>query len=87
MRGYPYSLCDGVATGVSHGLWMNAYDFDAPTQLLKVTERNTRYVDATQTIPHGILYPMCSMNVAFNRELIGPAFMQGLMGDGQPWVS
>ena len=26
------------------------------------------------------------MNVAFNRKLIGPAFMQGLMGDGQPWA-
>mmetsp|Transcript_34788 Transcript_34788/g.78631 ORF Transcript_34788/g.78631 Transcript_34788/m.78631 type:complete len:184 (+) Transcript_34788:555-1106(+) len=26
------------------------------------------------------------MNVAFDRELIGPAFMQGLMGTGQPWA-
>ena len=26
------------------------------------------------------------MNVAFDRELIGPAMMQGLMGDGQPWA-
>ena len=33
-----------------------------------------------------VFYPMCSMNVAFNRKLIGPAFMQGLMGDGQPWA-
>ena len=48
-------------------------------------ERNERYVDATLTVPYGVLYPMCSMNVAFDRELIGPAFMQGLMGDGQPW--
>jgi reversibly glycosylated polypeptide / UDP-arabinopyranose mutase len=63
VRGYPFSLRNGVPTGVSHGLWMNAYDYDAPTQLLKVTERNTRYVDATLTIPKGVLYPMCSMNV------------------------
>ena len=32
----------------------------------------------------GSLYPMCGMNLAFNRELIGPAMYFGLMGDGQP---
>lgn len=63
VRGYPYSLRDGITTGVSHGLWMNAYDYDAPTQLLKVTERNMFYFDMVQTIPHKVLYPMCSMNV------------------------
>ena len=86
VRGYPYSLRSGVRTAISHGLWMNAYDYDAPTQLLKIAERNTKYVDAVVTVPHGVLYPMCSMNVAFDRELIGAAFMQGLMGDGQPWA-
>ena len=85
VRGFPYSLRAGVATAVSHGLWMNNYDYDAPTQLLKVDEKNERYVDAAVTVPKGVLYPLCSMNVAFNRELIGPAFMQGLMGVGQPW--
>ena len=54
VRGYPYSLRDGVTTAVSHGLWMNAYDYDAPTQLLKVAERNTRYHDMTQTIPNKV---------------------------------
>ena len=86
VRGYPYSLRSGVPTAISHGLWMNTYDYDAPTQLLKVSERNTNYADITQTIPKGVLYPMCSMNVAFNKKLIGPAFMQGLMGEGQPWA-
>ena len=69
-----------------HGLWLNAPDYDAPTQLLKVDERNTRFADITQTVPVGVLYPMCSMNVAFNRRLIGAAFMQGLMGQGMPWA-
>ena len=54
VRGYPSSLRDGVTTAVSHGLWMNAYDYDAPTQLLKVAERNTRYHDMTQTIPNKV---------------------------------
>ena len=42
VRGYPYSLRRGVVTASSHGLWMNAFDYDAPTQLLKVHERNER---------------------------------------------
>ena len=32
----------------------------------------------------GTLFPMCGMNLAFDRELIGPAMYFGLMGDGQP---
>jgi len=72
VRGYPFSLRKGVQTAVSHGLWMNMYDYDAPTQLLKPGERNRNYADITLTIPNRILYPLCSMNVAFNRELIGP---------------
>ena len=36
------------------------------------------------TIPKGTLFPMCGMNLTFNRELIGPAMYFGLMGDGQP---
>lgn len=43
-----------------------------------------RYVDAVLTIPKGTLFPMCGMNLAFQRELIGPAMYFGLMGDGQP---
>jgi reversibly glycosylated polypeptide / UDP-arabinopyranose mutase len=86
VRGYPYSMRSGVPTVISHGLWMNAPDYDAPTQLLKVKERNKRYIETTITIPRGTFYPMCSMNVAFNRKLIGAAFMQGLMGEGMPWA-
>ncbi len=32
----------------------------------------------------GTLFPMCGMNLAFNRDLIGPSMYFGLMGDGQP---
>lgn len=45
---------------------------------------SSRYVDAVMTIPKGTLFPMCGMNLAFDRELIGPAMYFGLMGDGQP---
>jgi reversibly glycosylated polypeptide/UDP-arabinopyranose mutase len=59
--------------------------FHRTPQLLKVEEKNEVYAAATVTVPKGVLYPLCSMNVAFDRKLIGPAFMQGLMGVGQPW--
>ncbi|CAA2968555.1 alpha-1,4-glucan- synthase [UDP-forming] [Olea europaea subsp. europaea] len=81
--GYRFSLREGVPTAVSHGLWINIPDYDAPTQLVKPCERNTRYVNAVLTIPKGTLFPMCGMNLAFNRDLIGAAMYFGLMGDGQ----
>lgn len=36
-------------------------------------------------IAQGTLFPMCGMNLAFDRKLIGPAMYFGLMGQGQPW--
>lgn len=38
----------------------------------------------TVCIVQGTLFPMCGMNLAFNRELIGPAMYFGLMGEGYP---
>jgi reversibly glycosylated polypeptide/UDP-arabinopyranose mutase len=84
VRGYPFSLREGAPTAVSHGLWLNIPDYDAPTQMVKPRERNSRYVDAVMTIPKGTLFPMCGMNLAFDRNLIGPAMYFGLMGEGQP---
>ncbi|KVH98115.1 Reversibly glycosylated polypeptide family [Cynara cardunculus var. scolymus] len=68
VRGYPFSLREGATTAISHGLWLNIPDYDAPTQLVKPRT----------------LFPMCGMNLGFHRELIGPAMYFGLMGDGQP---
>jgi len=33
VRGYPFSLREGVPTAISHGLWLNIPDYDAPTQV------------------------------------------------------
>lgn len=85
VRGYPFSLRAGVPTAVSHGLWLGVPDYDAPTALAKPNERNVRYVDAVLTVPTRTLYPMCGMNLAFDRAAIGPAMYFGLMGDGAPW--
>ena len=32
----------------------------------------------TQQVPIGALYPMSNINLAFNREIIGPAMYTGL---------
>jgi hypothetical protein len=39
--------------------------------MVKPKERNTKFVDAVMTVPKGTLYPMCGMNLAFDR--CGPA--------------
>lgn len=33
VRGYPFSMREGKPTAVSHGLWLNIPDYDAPTQV------------------------------------------------------
>jgi reversibly glycosylated polypeptide / UDP-arabinopyranose mutase len=86
VRGYPYSLQAGVPMAVSHGLWMQTADYDAPTQLLKPEEHVTTMHNIAITIPINVFYPMCSMNVAFLWEIVCSAFMQGLMGEGHSWA-
>ena len=51
VRGYPFSMREGKPTAVSHGLWLNIPDYDAPTQMVKPKERNSRYVDMVMTVP------------------------------------
>ncbi|MEM1128275.1 MAG: hypothetical protein AAGI71_16630 [Bacteroidota bacterium] len=84
VRGYPFGLRTGAPTAISHGLWLNVADLDAPTQMVRPLWRNTQYVDIVQSVPRGTLYPMSGMNLAFDQRLIGPAFYFGLMGEGQP---
>ena len=51
--------------------------------MVKPRERNSRYVDAVMTVPKSTLFPMCGMNLAFERDIIGPAMYFGLMGESQ----
>ncbi|XP_042515004.1 probable UDP-arabinopyranose mutase 5 isoform X2 [Macadamia integrifolia] len=78
VRGYPFSLRNGVKCALSCGLWLNLADYDAPTQALKPEERNSRYVDAVLTVPLKGMMPLSGINVAFDREAIGPALIPGL---------
>ncbi|KAE8706500.1 putative UDP-arabinopyranose mutase 2 [Hibiscus syriacus] len=75
VRGYPFSLRSGVTCVLSCGLWHNLADYDAPTQALKPEERNSRYVDAVLTVPARTLMPISGINIAFNRDVVGPALL------------
>ncbi|MBA0752297.1 hypothetical protein Gogos_001143 [Gossypium gossypioides] len=83
VRGYPFSLRSGVQCALSCGLWLNLADYDAPTQALKAEERNSRYVDAVLTVPARTLMPISGINIAFNREVIGPALLPSLRLGGE----
>lgn len=78
VRGYPFSLRSGVTCALSCGLWLNLADFDAPTQALKPGQRNSRYVDAVMTVPARAMMPISGINIAFNREVVGPALLPAL---------
>ncbi|KAK4788680.1 hypothetical protein SAY86_019999 [Trapa natans] len=78
VRGYPFSLRNGVNCALSCGLWLNLADLDAPTQALKPSERNNRYVDAVLTVPTAALLPVSGINIAFDREAVGPALFPAL---------
>ncbi|XP_031481279.1 probable UDP-arabinopyranose mutase 5 [Nymphaea colorata] len=81
VRGYPFGLRCGVNCAVSCGLWLNIPDFDA--SILKSGKRNDRLVDAVLTVPKGTMLPLSGVNVAFDRELIGPALFSGLILAGE----
>jgi reversibly glycosylated polypeptide/UDP-arabinopyranose mutase len=85
VRGFPHALREGRPTAISHGLWLEHPDLDALTQQRRPDLRIREEIPVVQTVPRGVQYSMCGMNLAFDRTLIGPAMYFGLMGDGQPW--
>ncbi|CAI0563498.1 unnamed protein product [Linum tenue] len=41
-------------------------------------KRNSRYVDAVMTVPARVMMPISGINIAFNREVVGPALCPAL---------
>lgn len=68
MRGFPYGLRDEAEVVLSHGVWDNVADWDAPTQLVLGSKRPVTF--PKMPVPKGILYPMCGMNIAFKRKML-----------------
>ena len=74
VRGYPFSLREGVPTAVSHGLWLNVPDYEPAVHVKNAPDAaKTRYVDAVLTVPTGVMFPMSAINLAFDRTLVGAA--------------
>lgn len=63
---------------INHGLWEEAPDLDAPTQLVH-SRFQGEFAAVNQTIPVGKYFPMSGMNLAF-RPIIVPALYFLLMG-------
>lgn len=78
MRGFPYGVRDEAEVVLSHGVWRNVPDYDAPTQLVNGTsDKGVVYYKGT--VPKGVLYPHCAMNFAFKRKAL-PYVYQAPMG-------
>lgn len=67
-RGFPYGIRDEAEVVLSHGVWEGVADWDAPTQLVRGSHYPIEFYRGP--IPKGILYPMCSMNLAFKRCML-----------------
>ncbi len=87
-RGIPYQVRDKVKVGVSHGLWSGALDLDAKTEIALPRLLSEKFSGPVRNIiPFNYFYPMCSMNLAFRREMTPFMYfpMMGMMETGQPW--
>ena len=81
MRGLPYDNLHRIPEiMLSHGLWTENCDFDAITEIGGITE----FEPYEMVVPKGMYFPMCSMNLAFKREILPLMFMP-MMGEGWPY--
>lgn len=86
-RGMPYLNRQQAPVMLSHGLWTNVLDHDGPTHLQNLNFKAEFAQHFLQIIPQGAYYPMCSMNLAFRRE-VTPLMYFPLMGEdknGNKW--
>lgn len=74
MRGFPYLIRNEAEVVLSHGVWENVPDLDAPTQLVTGAHR-TGLEYPKMPVPKGIYFPMCIMNVAFKRKMLPYMYM------------
>lgn len=87
-RGFPYGIRGKKEVMISHGLWSGALDLDAKTEIKLPKLLNEKaYPQITQFVPPESFYPMCSMNLAFKKEITPVMFfpMMGFGSDGKSW--
>ena len=81
VRGIPYTSRTEAPVMLSHGVWYGVPDLDGETQLKMESEGNG-IVDLffhVGTIPKGVLFPLCGMNVMVRKEAL-PYFYFAPMG-------
>jgi reversibly glycosylated polypeptide / UDP-arabinopyranose mutase len=78
-RGIPYTIRDTYPVMISHGLWSNQIDLDGITQKKHPHIHVASYPPFLSFIPKGSYFPLCSMNLAFRREMT-PLMYFPLMG-------
>lgn len=86
-RGVPYGIRDTFPVKVSHGLWSNHIDLDGITQKKYPAVTFAGYPPLLSFVPKGMYFPMCSMNLAFARDITALMYFP-LMGKdpgGRPW--
>jgi reversibly glycosylated polypeptide / UDP-arabinopyranose mutase len=86
-RGQPYLTRQEQPVMLSHGLWTNVLDHDAATHLQHLSFKAELAEQFVYFIPSGAYFPLCSMNIAFKRELT-PLLYFPLMGQdvqGNSW--
>ena len=86
-RGIPYRIRNTYPVMVSHGLWTKHIDLDGVTQKNYPDLCLPSYPPFLTFIPKRQYFPMCSMNLAFRKE-VTPFMYFPLMGkdpDGVSW--
>lgn len=68
MRGFPYGVRNESPVWVSHGVWKNVPDLDAPSQLVLGDTPSVSFYRGP--VPKGVYFPVCGMNLAFRREAL-----------------
>jgi hypothetical protein len=68
MRGFPYAVRGESPVWVSHGVWQNIPDLDAPTQLVLGEPPAVEFYRGP--VPRGVYFPVCGMNLAFRPEAL-----------------
>lgn len=68
MRGFPYGIRAESPVWVSHGVWQNIPDLDAPSQLVLGDRPEVRFYQGP--VPRGVYFPVCGMNLAFVRQAL-----------------
>ncbi len=84
-RGMPYLNREEQPVMLSHGVWTNVLDHDGPTHLQHISFRSQFAEHFLQIIPTGAYFPMCSMNMAFRKEVAALMFFP-LMGENTEGV-